>query len=73
LNDPTRATSIAYVGGSITTFNFLNPGYRIYTVDGIYADSTWQVLDLESSYMNLTYANLYNKPTIQKEYSAKAN
>lgn len=32
--------SIAYIGPSVTPFTNLNPGYRIYEVDGDYANST---------------------------------
>ena len=32
--------SIAYIGPSVTTFQGHNPGYRIYEVDGDYANSS---------------------------------
>lgn len=32
--DDTRAINVAFVGGSLTTYSYLNPSYRIYTVDG---------------------------------------
>lgn len=35
-----RATNIAYVGPSVTTYDGVNPGYRIYTVDGNYPGSS---------------------------------
>ena len=38
--DPYRAASIAYVGPSVTPYFNLNPGYRIYYVDGDYPTST---------------------------------
>ena len=34
-----RPTSVAYVGPSVTTFQQLNPGYRVYDVEGGGADS----------------------------------
>ena len=37
----TRATNIAYVGGSLTTYSDMNPGYRVYTVDGPRTGSSW--------------------------------
>lgn len=37
----TRPVSVIYVPGSVTTFSNLNPGYRIYTIDGFYENSTW--------------------------------
>ena len=33
--------SIAYIGPSLTTYQNLNPGYRIYTADGNYDESTY--------------------------------
>ena len=48
-----RPTSIAYIGPSATTFGGVNPGYRIYTLDG----DTFQVIDHETYYANLTEAN----------------
>lgn len=65
-----RATSIAYIGPSITTYDGVNPSYRIYTVDGNRANSTRMVLDHETYYMNLTEANLNNNPQWKFEYSA---
>jgi len=38
--DPFRASSVAYVGPSVTPYFDLNPGYRIYYVDGEYPAST---------------------------------
>ena len=70
-NNITRATNIAYLGPSVTTFSYMNPGYRIYTVDGLYQNTTWRVLDHETVYLNLTEANLSNHIRWQKEYSAK--
>jgi len=37
----TRPISTLYMPGSITTYSFLNPGYRIYEIDGNYQGSTW--------------------------------
>lgn len=55
----------------MTTAGTMNPGYRIYTVDGTYNGSSRQVLDHETYYMNLTDANISNKPKWSFEYSAK--
>ena len=49
----------------------LNPGYRIYTVDGNYNESSRQVLDHDTYILNITDANLTNKPKWVHEYSAK--
>lgn len=71
LNNITRPVSVLYISGSVTTYSYLNPGYRIYSIDGNYEKSSWQVLDHENYYMNLTDANLSKNPIWQKEYSAK--
>lgn len=63
--------NIAYITPSVTTFPFLNPGYRIYTIDGFYEGTSARVLDHETRILNLTDANLTNEPKWQKEYSAK--
>lgn len=69
--DNTRAYAISYISGSVTTYSNLNPNYRVYTVDGVYPQSSFQVLDHENIFMNLTEANLSNVPKWRKEYSAK--
>ncbi|XP_050417111.1 sphingomyelin phosphodiesterase [Patella vulgata] len=66
-----RPTGVAYICPSVTTFPQLNPAFRIYTIDGNYTGSSWAVLDHETYIMNLTSANLYNKPEWKLEYSAK--
>jgi sphingomyelin phosphodiesterase len=73
LNNYSRPVGMAYITGSVTTFSLVNPGYRIYVVDGNYSQSTWQVLDHENYITNLTEANLIGKPVWKKEYSAKVN
>ena len=62
-----------YVGPSVTTFDRYNPGYRIYTVDGDYNNSSRQVLDHETYILNITDANLTNKPKWIYEYTAKVS
>ncbi|KAG1651599.1 Sphingomyelin phosphodiesterase [Nymphon striatum] len=66
-----KPINVAYVGPSIAPFKHLNPGFRVYTVDGLRDHSTWSVLDHETYFMNLTAANIYNSPIWRKEYSAK--
>lgn len=41
--DISRATNIAYIGPSVTPYYNLNPGYRIYYVDGDHDQSTRRV------------------------------
>ncbi|XP_011505408.1 PREDICTED: sphingomyelin phosphodiesterase-like [Ceratosolen solmsi marchali] len=63
--------SIAYVGPSVSPYYDLNPGYRIYYVDGDHPDTTRMVVDHESWVMNLKEANLYDYPVWYKLYSAR--
>ncbi len=35
------STGVAYVAPSVTPYHDLNPGYRVYTVDGVYPNSTF--------------------------------
>jgi len=69
----TRATNIAYVGPSVTTYSYINPGYRIYTVDGNYKNSSRVVLDHETYILNLTEANISDNPKWELEYTTKVD
>lgn len=71
LDNKTRAIAVEYISGSVTPGSFLNPNYRIYVIDGNYSQSSFQVLDHENYYLNLTEANLSMKPLWIKEYFAK--
>lgn len=68
-----RPVGVAYMTGSISSYVFQNPAYRIFDIDGFYKTSTFQILDHKTVYMNLTEANLSpeSKPVWRKEYSAK--
>ncbi|XP_026472938.1 sphingomyelin phosphodiesterase-like [Ctenocephalides felis] len=70
--DLSRAVSVAYVGPSVSPYYDLNPGYRIYYVDGDHDDTTRTVVDHESWIMNLKEANLYDYPIWYKLYSARS-
>ena len=50
---------------------FLNPGYRVYTMDGAYQGSSYWVLDHRTVIMNLTATNMYNKTILLNEYEAR--
>lgn len=41
LVDRNRPTNVAFIGPSLTPFTELNPGYRVYTIDGSRPGSTW--------------------------------
>ncbi|XP_007555851.1 sphingomyelin phosphodiesterase [Poecilia latipinna] len=53
----TRPLGVAFIAPSATTYVNLNPGYRIYYVDGNYKTSSRLVLDHETYILNLTEAN----------------
>uniref|UniRef100_F7DWG8 Sphingomyelin phosphodiesterase n=1 Tax=Ornithorhynchus anatinus TaxID=9258 RepID=F7DWG8_ORNAN len=52
-----RPVSVAFLAPSATTYINLNPGYRVYEVDGAYPGSSHVVLDHETFVLNLTLAN----------------
>ena len=35
-----RPVSMAYIAGSVTPYSYLNPNYRVYTLDGHYPGSS---------------------------------
>lgn len=47
--DETHVTGVAYLGPSVTPYIGFNPGYRIYTLDGDYANSSWVSVSNSSS------------------------
>lgn len=59
------------MGPSLTTSSFLNPGYRVYLVDGEYTGSSFWTLDHRTVIMNLTASNMYNRTIFSDEYSAR--
>ncbi|XP_053639438.1 sphingomyelin phosphodiesterase isoform X2 [Cherax quadricarinatus] len=69
--DRHRVTNIAYIGPSVTSYYKLNPGYRIYTIEGEYTGSQKLVLDHETWVMNLDEANRDGVPRWYQLYSAK--
>uniref|UniRef100_A0A8D0GAV7 Sphingomyelin phosphodiesterase n=1 Tax=Sphenodon punctatus TaxID=8508 RepID=A0A8D0GAV7_SPHPU len=67
-----RPVSVAFVAPSVTTFINLNPGYRVYEVDGAYPGSSHMVLDHETFILNLTEANAPGAvPRWQRLYRAR--
>jgi len=69
-----RATNVAFIGGSLTTYDAINPGYRVYIVDGERAGSSYAVLDHTTWHTNLTEANANpdRDPIWEPLYSARA-
>ncbi|CAF1435418.1 unnamed protein product [Adineta ricciae] len=70
-HDHQRPISIAYLAPSLTTAVSLNPGYRLYTMDGEYSSSSYWILDHRTVIMNLTATNFYNRTVMQNEYSVR--
>jgi len=71
LDDPSRATKIGYVAQSQTSYSYLNPGYKVYYVDGARTDKTYGVVDHENWIMDLEQSNLDMTPHFQLLYTAK--
>ena len=70
-NDSKRPISMAFVGPSLTTYSYLNPGYRTYTIDGYYNGTSYWTVDAHTTIMNLTATNLLNQTVFAKEYDAR--
>ncbi|XP_061595205.1 sphingomyelin phosphodiesterase [Cololabis saira] len=66
----TRPLGVAFIAPSVTTFINLNPGYRVYYVDGEYPSSSRLVLDHETFILNLTEANPQTNPRWTRLYRA---
>lgn len=67
-----RAVGVAFIAPSVTTYINLNPGYRVYYVDGNYPDSSRLVLDHETFILNLTEANQQLDPKWTLLYRASS-
>ncbi|KAG4072908.1 hypothetical protein HA402_006588 [Bradysia odoriphaga] len=66
-DSPKDAINVGWNGGSATPYSFVNPNYRIYTVE----TETYQVIGHETWIYNLTEANLNasSSPNWFREYS----
>ncbi|XP_039599986.1 sphingomyelin phosphodiesterase [Polypterus senegalus] len=70
----TRPVSVAFIAPSVTTFINLNPGYRVYEIDGDYPGSSRIVVDHETYILNLTEANMESTSIHWKRlYNAREN
>ena len=63
--------SVAYLGPSVTPYQHNNPAYRIYEMDGLHNDTTFQLVNHHVYFFNLTTANSKNNATWQYLYGAK--
>ncbi|CAI5455291.1 unnamed protein product [Caenorhabditis angaria] len=73
MEDPNRRPfHFNWISPSLTTYDFLNPAYRIYEIDGGYTGATHTVKDAYTYYANVTEANQKNKePEWKLSYSTK--
>ncbi|XP_071959555.1 sphingomyelin phosphodiesterase-like [Antedon mediterranea] len=71
LTNKSRPINVVHMPGSVTTYKHLNPGYRICEMDGHYNGSSYMMLDYNNTILNLTEANLTNKPVWQFAYNPK--
>lgn len=62
---------VAYISPSVTTFSDLNPGYRVFDVDGFHENSSWSVLDHHTYIMDVKSSKKHTPPSWNHEYSAK--
>ncbi|CAF0859177.1 unnamed protein product [Adineta ricciae] len=69
--DSRRPVSVAYIGPSVTTYSSLNPGYRVFTIDGYYPGTSYWPLNHRTVIMNLTESNIQNKTIFHDEYNAR--
>ena len=69
-----RPTQYSYISPSLTTYSFAQPTFRMYTVDGNYAGSSYQTLKAQTFYLDLTAANAPGGvPQWMPEYEATAD
>ncbi|KHJ83360.1 hypothetical protein OESDEN_16943 [Oesophagostomum dentatum] len=70
--DNMRPFHFNWISPSLTTYDFNNPAYRIYIIDGGYEGATYTVKDAETYYANVTEANANNKPPVWRlEYNTR--
>uniref|UniRef100_A0A915CRE5 Sphingomyelin phosphodiesterase n=1 Tax=Ditylenchus dipsaci TaxID=166011 RepID=A0A915CRE5_9BILA len=67
-----QPTNVLYTAPSVTTFENLNPAYRIYTIDGNYKNSSYEIDDFETYFLNLTETkDIDHHPQWKLLYKAK--
>jgi len=70
----TRATNVGFISPSVTPYYWLNPGYRLYTVDAGHPEESFRVIDTETFVFDLTAANeggRAGEPAWYRLYSAR--
>lgn len=71
MNNGSRPVSISFIGGSVTSYTDVNPGYRIYDVDGARNGATGLVLDSETWMFDIDEANRVGEPQWRKSYTMR--
>ncbi|KAI6204931.1 Sphingomyelin phosphodiesterase [Aphelenchoides besseyi] len=66
-----RPVGVLFSAPSVTTFENLNPSYRVYYIDGNYDQSTYEILDFDTYFLNLSRPQSYPDPEWQFLYSAR--
>ena len=66
----TRPFSVLFTAGSVTPRSDLNPGFKLYSVDGGYKGCSWGVLDYTSYIMDLMQVDRDDKPVWNVQYKA---
>ncbi|RXG55132.1 Sphingomyelin phosphodiesterase [Armadillidium vulgare] len=56
-----RVYEIAYIAQSQTTYTDMNPGYKIYTIEGDFNETRYRVIDHENWYLDLDQSNAINE------------
>ncbi|KAK7076989.1 Sphingomyelin phosphodiesterase [Halocaridina rubra] len=69
--ETTRPYHVAYIAQSQTPYHKLNPGYKVYTIDGEYQGSSYRVLDHENWILDLDEVNQSDNPRFFQLYTAK--
>uniref|UniRef100_A0AC35GA58 Sphingomyelin phosphodiesterase n=1 Tax=Panagrolaimus sp. PS1159 TaxID=55785 RepID=A0AC35GA58_9BILA len=72
MNDPfSKAINVLYTSPSVTTFEDLNPAYRIYTVEGDIEGTKHDIIDFETHFLNLSKVEDGSAPNWELLYEAK--
>ncbi|GMT27465.1 hypothetical protein PFISCL1PPCAC_18762, partial [Pristionchus fissidentatus] len=67
-NVKSEPVSVGFIAPSVTTFDYLNPAYRIYTVD---RNDDFGIADYETFSTDLSVTSVEKEPEWKKLYSAK--
>ena len=63
--------AVAYISPSVTTFSNLNPGYRVFDVDGLYENSTWVRFEIIKSWAGVQSSLMILQMFVLKMFALK--